>query len=267
MRVGDFGVDVVAVQDGEVREIESGHVLAKAGTVYGLRLTNFGPLRCAADIEIDGKLVSRGGLVLDPYSVVTLERPIDDRETGRFTVIAEGNERVFGPDGGRDNPNLGLIEVRFRRELPRERSDARPLPDVTTLPVPVVRTTFSPDAPTTPSPRTVPAPSRPMAPPEWTPPGFQARASAPQASAVPSALRSVDVPRPAQVPSELIERAAGTGLTGHSAQRFIPVSLGPLEAEATVIRLRLVIASEEALSAPRPLRPSRDAPERPAARP
>jgi hypothetical protein len=45
------------------------------------------------------------------------------------------------------------------------------------------------------------------------------------------------------------------------------VSVGALEAEATVIRLRLVIGSEEALAAPRPL-PTNDAvPARPAPRP
>ena len=40
-----------------------------------------------------------------------------------------------------------------------------------------------------------------------------------------------------------------------------------LESEATVIRLRLVIGSEEAISAPRPLPESDEAPVRPAARP
>jgi hypothetical protein len=40
-----------------------------------------------------------------------------------------------------------------------------------------------------------------------------------------------------------------------------------VETEATVIRLRLVIATEDALSAPRPLREPQDAPARPAARP
>ena len=49
-----------------------------------------------------------------------------------------------------------------------------------------------------------------------------------------------------------IERAAGTGLTGYSSQRFVSVQVGPLEQEATVIRLRIVIGSEEAFSAPRP---------------
>ena len=64
------------------------------------------------------------------------------------------------------------------------------------------------------------------------------------------------------------ERAAGTGLTGHSDQRFVPIHLGPLESQATVIELRLVIGSEEALmdGAPRPLF-GRETPARPAARP
>ena len=264
MRVGDFGVDVVAVRDGDVREVESGHVLARAGTVYALRLRNFGPLRCVADVHIDGKVVTAGGLVLDPYSVATLERPIDEREAGRFTVIAEGNERVFGPDGGRDNPDLGLIEVRFRRELPREGGrDVRPLPDVTTLPVPIVPTHVT-NAPSPLVPRTPPAPGRPMAPPEWTPDALYANAEPISASA---SRLTRDVRQPSAMPRDLIERAAGTGLTGHSAQQFIPVSVGQLETEATVIRLRIVIGNDEAFAAPRPLPETQDAPARPAARP
>jgi hypothetical protein len=72
---------------------------------------------------------------------------------------------------------------------------------------------------------------------------------------------------PAREPSyDDIERAAGTGLTGHSRQRFVPTQLGALESEATVIRLRLVIATPEAIAA----NPHLDEPEipaRPAARP
>lgn len=70
-----------------------------------------------------------------------------------------------------------------------------------------------------------------------------------------------------EISSGAVERAAGTGLTGRSGQEFVPVSVGALEPEATVIRLRLVIGSEEALSTPRPLPKSNDVPARPAPRP
>ena len=260
MRVGDFGVELAAVEDGEVREVDSGHVLARQGTVYSLRLRNFGPLRCVADVHVDGKVVTGGGLVLDPYSVTNLERPVHEREAGRFTVIAEGDERVFGPDGGRDNPDLGMIEVRFRRELPREqRADARPLPDEPRLPLPIVPAT---------SPQMPPTPGRPMAPPEWTPPGWNnERLSRFTRSSFEARLARAQPEAPPAAPADLIERAAGTGLTGHSSQRFVPVSVGPLETEATVIRLRIVIGSEEAFAAPRALPETQDAPARPAARP
>jgi hypothetical protein len=67
---------------------------------------------------------------------------------------------------------------------------------------------------------------------------------------------------------DTIERAAGTGLTGHSDQRFVPIQLGPLEAEATIIRLRLVIGSESALAQnAEPSVVERAAPSRPAPRP
>jgi hypothetical protein len=261
MRVGDFAVDVVAHGSGRVKQLESGHVLARPGQVYRLRLRNFGPLYCVVDVDVDGRRVTAGGLVLEPWGTTELERPIDASEDGRFTVVAEGDESVFGADGGRENSALGLVEARFRRELPRngQRVDASP-------------TISLPDRPA-PTPRDVPLPrppSRfPIAPPEWTPSFNRLDAPAgPPMSA--SAYRTVSSPTPivTHEHTDSIERAAGTGLTGHSDQQFVPMSLGPLESEATVIRLRLVIGTEAALmdDAPRPLVDNR-VPLRPAPRP
>src|SRR5919202_4731731 len=132
MRVGDFGVEVVAADGGGVRELDSRHVLARPRQRYVLRLRNHGPLRCVVDVRLDGNPVTAGGLVLEPRSTVDLERPVHATERGRFTVVAEGDETVFGPDGGRDNPSLGVIEARFRRELPRdaERAPSWPWPAI-----------------------------------------------------------------------------------------------------------------------------------------
>ena len=119
MRVGDCSLEVVPVGGGSVRELPSGHVLARPGQVYLIRLHNHGPLRAVAEGRLDGRRVSAGGLVLDPGATVDRERPSHETERGRFTVVAEGDEAVFGPDGGRDNEQLGVVEVRFRRELPQ----------------------------------------------------------------------------------------------------------------------------------------------------
>ena len=275
MRVGDFSVEVIGTGSGVTRETGSGHVLARPGQVYTLRLRNHGPLRAVADISIDGHTVTGGGLVIDATSSVDLERPVHATERGRFTVIAEGDERVFGPDGGRDNPNLGLIEARFRRELPNRGwyevagpSIPRPIPTPT-----------SPPAPESP-----PGwPRRPFAPPEWTSSSEPLTGSpnwleprSPKRAGIHALLAATTTNEPVapaseppgQVPSD-VERAAGTGLTGTSSQEFVRVHVGQLESEATVIRLRLVIATEEALEAPRPLPDSESgrAPARPAARP
>jgi len=67
--------------------------------------------------------------------------------------------------------------------------------------------------------------------------------------------------------SDAIERAAGTGLTGSSQQEFMSVYVGPLETEATVIQLRLVIGTDDALTAARPLPGVAATPARPAPRP
>lgn len=238
MRNGDFAVEVVPHGHGRVKELDSGHVLARPGQVYRLRLRNSSPLNCVVDIDIDGNRVTAGGLVLEPWSTMELERPIDAAEDGRFTVFAEGNEAVFGPDGGRDNPDLGLIRAGFRRELPRRRSRMGMPPAITR------RFTES----------DVVSPARPLpVPAEFT--ALQSDAAALEEAIVNESL-------------SVFERAAGTGLTGHSDQRFMPIRLGPLESQATVIELRLVIGSEEALmeDAPRPL-VSRETPARPAARP
>jgi hypothetical protein len=242
MRVGDFGVDIVADGGGRLEERESGHVLARPGQVYRLRLRNFGPLYCVVEVNVDGRRVTAGGLVLEPWGSTELERPITD-EDGRFTVVAEGNEAVFGPDGGRDNPALGLIEARFRRELPRADRRAEPLPFIS--------------FPSTP----VQLPGRDVPRPPSRFPIEPSVTSLRRTEALPS--------RPlTEHHDDSIERAAGTGLTGHSDQRFAPIELGPLEAEATVIQLRLVIGTEAALAADatRPL-VERVAPPRPAPRP
>jgi len=115
MRVGDFSVEVVPYLEGRVRELESGHVLARPGQIYRLRLRNHGPLRAVVDIDIDGKSVTASRLVLRPWSMTELERPLRDGEHGRFTIVGEGNEAVFGPDGGRDNESLGVIRAAFQR--------------------------------------------------------------------------------------------------------------------------------------------------------
>lgn len=275
MRVGDCSVEVVPVGGGSVRELPSGHVLARPGQVYLLRLRNHGPLRGVAEIRVDGRRVSRGGLVLESGATVELERPIHATEHGRFTVVAEGDEAVFGPDGGRDNADLGVIEVRFRRELPRGRRDGDDLP----WPLPAVR------APEPSAPGPLPAPPStprrwPTIPPEWSPPIWGGPTSAAMgggwvredraAISAELAAPAVSVPgfAPPRPPAGDVERAAGTGLTGHSDQEFRPVRVGELEAEPTVLRLRIVIGSPEAIEAARPLPDEAEAaPARPAPRP
>ena len=262
MRSGDFAVEVVPRSKGVgVRELKSGHVLARSGQVYALRLRNFGPLRCVADIRIDGRLVTAGGLVIDAWCTEELERPITPNEDGCFTVVAEGDERVFGADGGRDNEQLGLIEVRFRRELPGGPERPRPLP-------PTLAETFGRSFGS-------PTPAR-LSRPDLDAPVIKALGTPDAAGPDRFGGRLAGIMRqfPADesitgygLPPDDAERAAGTGLTGHSAQRFTATKLGPLESEATVITLRLVIATEEAIRSAPPLTEERTPPERPAARP
>lgn len=264
MRNGDFTVQVVPRGKGVgVRELESGHVLARPGQVYVLRLRNHGPLRCVADVRIDGRLATAGGLVIEAGSTEELERPITPDEDGCFTVVGEGDEHVFGPDGGRDNENLGVIEVRFRRELPGA-DRPRPLPgspgdhfDDESLRAPAIPARFTPSF----TPRMSLSAGGSDVPNGGRFAGRLDRYS--------SALFARAEPEPMIEPPRLddIERAAGTGLTGHSTQQFRPTHIGTLEAEGTVIRLRVVIASEEAIRSAPTRRDEHAAPARPLARP
>jgi hypothetical protein len=268
MRNGDFAVEVVARGKGVgVRETGSGHVLARPGQVYALRIRNFGPLRCVAEVSIDGRNVTAGGLVIEPWCTEELERPITSDEDGRFTVVAEGDERVFGPDGGRENPDLGLIEAHFRRELPGGPERARPLP-------PTLMDTLD-RGPTLPLPATPPR-VRPEVSPIWN---VSASAGMPNGSGGRLAHLFGNMRSPMRLPLEPpspsldedalddVERAAGTGLTGHSEQRFTPTQLGPLESESTVVQLRLVIASAETIQGTPSPAHEQASPARPAARP
>lgn len=237
MRVGDFSVEVVPHGPGRLRETASGHVLARPGQVYRLRLRNHGPLRAVVHLELDGRAITDSGLVLEPMRTMELERPVRHGEHGRFVVVAEGNESVFGPDGGRENDDLGLIDARFRRELPRN------------------------DWPISYD-RARPTEARPIS----VFPQRLYRRMAPEAL-----LRSNEdvVSRPdARFVDESSVFAAGTGLTGHSDQEFVRVHVGALETEATVIRLRLVVGTLEAIEAGDDvIRPIDAAPARPLARP
>ena len=131
-----------------------------------------------------------------------------------------------------------MIDARFRRELPRRDRvvDAPP-------------TLYSPrdDNP-------VSVPQRPL-------PGVYSASNRIARYSLPSSLLD-------SFTEPTIERAAGTGLTGHSDQQFVPMQLGPLEDEETVIRLRLVIGSASAIAEESTRLPAEQAvPSRPLARP
>jgi len=254
MRVGDVSVRLVPVGGGEMIEGEDGRVLARPRQVYAIHLTNHSDRRAVAKVSLDGLPVTEGGLVLSPGEAMTLERPVTDGEHGRFTVFPEGTEAVFGDDGGRGNPDLGLVDVEFRRELERP---------------PVLRgVAAEPPAP-------VPGFDFPPlpAPPPGTPPGAPARPShAPQiwsSASAPGAPMRAPAPAPAAILRESdVGSAAGTGLTGRSEQGFRTVPVGALEETATRVALRIVIGTPEAFGRARPLPGvERPVPPRPAPRP
>lgn len=264
MRVGDLSVRLVPVGGGELIEGEDGRVLARPGQVYAIHLVNHADRRAVVRVAVDGRPVTEGGLLLAPGETATLERPVADGEHGRFTVFPEGTEEVFGDDGGRDNPDLGLVEAEHRREL-EPPPPPPPLPPVSVprpeAPERVREFDLPPAPPPFPAPGTPPAlPGPPAKPSPAPPPGvpwiWSSATAAPSAAPVP--VRESDV-----------DSAAGTGLTGRSGQGFRAAGVGPLEEHATRVRLRLVIGRPEAFGRTRPLPGGGEGPvpPRPAPRP
>lgn len=225
-----------------------GHVPLAAGTVYQIALTNRASRRGVAHVSLDGASVTEGGLVLEPYQRVVLQRCVATHETGRFTVRPEGDTAAFGASGGRDNPDLGLIHVRLDVERPR------PRPVIPTWPVP--------QPPVWP----VPTPAPWLQGPIWIGGSNDAVFGALQDSAAPRNYRSMNVssrmmktaaPTAESSPtlnaaisaSHLAEAApaadaytaAGTALTGHSDQRFHSVTMGPCDEGVGELCLRLVV--------------------------
>ena len=221
MRIGDFEVSLTSVGAGELIECADGRVLARPGQVYSIRMRNDSDQRAVAHVSIDGLDMTEGGLVIGARGAVSLERPVQDGEHGRFTVFPEGHEGALGEDGGRDNPDLGLIEIAFRREIKPQRP-----------------------------PQPAPPPRRRVEVDDLD----CSRLLESSALHLPDAIsESRSAERcPVDFESE-IRSAAGTGLTGRSGQDFITVHVGPLEKESTIIRLRLVIGAPSAFQHARPL--------------
>jgi hypothetical protein len=241
MRIGDVTVRLVPVGGGTMVEGDDGRVLARPRQVYLVQVANHSDRRAVAKVSLDGLPVTEGGLVLAPGETMNLERPVRDGEHGRFTVFPEGTEEVFGESGGRDNPDLGLVEVEFRRE--RERPVTHEVLPSPAFPAPLEDRPWPGRPPVPPAPPAVPSP-HPA--PSFIPPYASA------------SIREGDV-----------AGAAGTGLTGRSQQTFRTVEVGELEEEATWVRLRIVIGRPEALERARPLPGLREnpVPPRPEPRP
>lgn len=256
MRTGFLEVQLVP-ESGRMSETPTGHVVALVNQVYKIKLTNHNSRRALVQVKIDGRLVTEHGLVINGFQTVFLERPIHTVERGRFTVFAEGQTEVFGEDGGRDNKDLGVIEVTHQLE--------QETPKVTFTPYPIYR----PFAPYN--------PWYPWYNGPYNPNGVildnndNRNIGAVYASN--SVLRSAkcsftsDQNRVCETAADIsASTAAGTGLTGKSDQNFIPVHMGALESAITTIILRLILEAPVDWAKPRPLPGAVVAPVRPPAR-
>jgi hypothetical protein len=85
-------------------------------TPYSIALANQHPnLRCDAKVWIDGTHV--GTWRIPAASHIRLERPVND--SGRFTFFQVNTPEARQAGLDEDNPNLGLIRVKFMPERPR----------------------------------------------------------------------------------------------------------------------------------------------------
>jgi len=106
MRLGNFSVEIL-----KGKELNSGYVAMKHNTKYALRLSNFGDLRCDAEVEIDGKPVGAWRVPSNDSTVI--ERPT--HETGCFTFYKAGTREAKKAELVRSG-KLGLISVIFKPE-------------------------------------------------------------------------------------------------------------------------------------------------------
>lgn len=260
MRSGHLEVQLVP-ETGHMAETPTGHVVALAGQVYKIKITNHGPRRSLVQVKLDGRLVTEQGLVLNAWQTIFLERPIHATERGRFTVFAEGQTEVFGEDGGRDNPDLGVIEVTHQLE----QVPVATLEPYWVRPCWPYRRTY----PTFPSPWDYYGPynggvlydSQEIIGNNKGFAGSVLRASQDQAQVSWTNTSTLNAPQ-----NVAEAKAAGTGLTGRSDQNFTPTTIGALESAVTTILLRLILEASSDWSRPRPLPGSSLSPARPPAR-
>ncbi|MCW5212381.1 hypothetical protein VU04_05685 [Desulfobulbus sp. TB] len=106
MRLGNFSVEIP-----KGKELDSGYVAMKHNTKYALRLSNFGDLRCDAEVEIDSKPV--GVWRVSSNDSIIIERPTHD--TGCFTFYKAGTREAKKAEVVRSD-KLGLISVTFKPE-------------------------------------------------------------------------------------------------------------------------------------------------------
>ena len=110
MRLGNFSVEIL-----KGKELNSGYVAMKHNTKYALRLSNFGDLRCDAEVEIDGKPV--GAWRVPSKDSIVIERPVHD--TGCFTFYKAETREAKKAELVRSD-QLGLITVLFMPEEEKE---------------------------------------------------------------------------------------------------------------------------------------------------
>ncbi len=203
-----------------------GYVQLRHGQTYTLVLRNGNSTRCDARVEVDGKMV--GLFRINAYSNLTLERPSQD--TGKFTFYKLGTHEAnqVGLDSG--SSDLGLVKVTF---TPEDINRPRPTEIVQE---PKITWTYSPSY-------TVPT--------YWSGGGVTGTITTSKLgggrgmSAIPC---NYD-PTPTADCYNL--SAGGTGLSGHSNQRFHDVAALDYDySRQTTIHLRLVCADNDT---PRPL--------------
>lgn len=103
--------------DGKILRETGGTVYLPFGSEYAIRLKNMNSRRAKVSIEIDGKNVTDGGLVLDSFETSDLERFIQD---GNLQV---GNRFKFIERSGKVEEHRGikledgLIQIKYEFEL------------------------------------------------------------------------------------------------------------------------------------------------------
>lgn len=104
--------------DNKVLRENGEQVYIPFGSEYSIMIKNMNSVRVLANIEIDGRNVIPGGLVVNAGQTVNIERFVDNLNAGNRFKFIEKTQQISDYRGDRIDDGLIRITYQFEKELP-----------------------------------------------------------------------------------------------------------------------------------------------------